>query len=60
MRNHDCCIRFEGQTEQSSFSYSFHQKEDVKQIIAIELMLFHFPINGKESDVSGKPNETKV
>ena len=40
---HSCCVRYSGQTEESSFSYIYHTKDDPKSLIALELMIFHYP-----------------
>lgn len=40
---HVCCVEYKSQTEDSSFSYIFHAKNDSHSHIALELMIFHFP-----------------
>ena len=40
---HSCYVSSNGQTNQSSFSFTFHIKEDKKCLISMELMFFHFP-----------------
>ena len=40
---HSCYIRYNGQTEESSFSFTYHTKDDPRSPIALELMIFHYP-----------------
>lgn len=40
---HTCYAGYKGQTEDSSFSYIYHTKDDPQSHIALELMIFHFP-----------------
>lgn len=40
---HFCCVGYKGQTEESSFSYIFHTKDDSQSHIVLELMIFHYP-----------------
>ena len=40
---HVCFGLYKGQTEESSFSYIFHTKDDSQSHIALELMIFHYP-----------------
>lgn len=43
MTQHVCYVGYKGQTEESSFSYIFHGKDDSHSYIALELMIFHYP-----------------
>lgn len=40
---HPCYISYIAKTEDSSFSYIFHTKDDPQSHIALELMIFHYP-----------------
>lgn len=40
---HPCFVCYNTQSEESSFSYIFHTKDDAQSQIALELMLFHYP-----------------
>ena len=40
---HACYAGYKGQTEDSSFSYIYHTKDDPQSHIALELMIFHYP-----------------
>ena len=40
---HPCYVDYKSQTEESSFSYIFHTKDDTQSQIALELMIFHYP-----------------
>lgn len=40
---HVCYAEYRGQTEDSSFSYIYHTKDDPQSHIALELMIFHYP-----------------
>lgn len=41
--HHLCYVGYKSQTEESSFSYIFHTKDDAQSQIALELMIFHYP-----------------
>ena len=43
MTQHSCYICYNGQTNDSSFSYTFHLKEDSTCQFVLELMIFHYP-----------------
>lgn len=40
---HPCYVGFKTETEDSSFAYIFHTKDDSQSHIALELMIFHYP-----------------
>ena len=40
---HVCYAGYKGQTDESSFSYIYHTKDDPQSQIALELMIFHYP-----------------
>ena len=43
IENHNCYIRSNGASNESSFSYTFHIDGDVNSKISLELMFFHYP-----------------
>ena len=43
MTQHPCYVIDKGQTNESSFSYTYHINGDNQSHIALELMIFHYP-----------------
>ena len=43
MTKHPCYVKDKGQTNESSFSYTYHINGDNQSHIALELMIFHYP-----------------